>query len=149
MSAVIEQADSADQPDPWTHAERQLADLTSLPHGWDGGDAPPVSPKAGKRVMRLVRAVTDYQSVFPTLVTDYEGGVTAEWRSGKQRVAIEVESTGEAYLYAISPEGKSILEDAVSFNQDAYRKIRIARKEISRMSARVSRINPNWRCLFQ
>ncbi|WP_157879719.1 hypothetical protein [Streptomyces yangpuensis] len=149
MSAVIEQGNAEDQPDPWAYAERQLKDLTSLPDGWDGEDAPPVSPMAAKRVMRLIRAITDSNSVFPTLVTDYEGGVTAEWRSGRQRVAIEIDSTGEAYLYANDPEGNSVLEDLVPFNQEAYRKVRIARNELSRMSARVSRINPNWRCLFQ
>ncbi|MFF4686314.1 hypothetical protein [Streptomyces sp. NPDC001307] len=131
------------------YAQRKLDELAALPIGWDGEDAPPSTPAACKRMMRLLRAVTDDVSVYPTLVTDYEGGVSAEWRAGKQKAAIEIDADGEAYLYVTDRRGDQVLAEKLPMGQEAYVQIRSLKYELAEMSSRVERVNPAWRSLFE
>ncbi|MEV7322830.1 hypothetical protein [Streptomyces sp. NPDC093970] len=136
-------------PQALQYAEQKMHELTALPVGWDGDDAPPTTLAACKRMMRLLRAVTDGASVYPTLVTDYEGGISAEWRAGKQKAAIEVDADGEAYLYVTDCRGDQVLAERLIASQDAYALIRTFGRELSEMSSRVERVNPAWRSLFE
>ncbi|MFH9498861.1 hypothetical protein ACH4L9_25860 [Streptomyces globisporus] len=131
------------------YARQKVAELAALPVGWDGEEAPPSSSAACTRILRLLRATTSQASVYPTLVTDYEGGISAEWRAGKQKAAIEIDAAGEAYLYVTNQQGDELLADQLPMGQEAYALIRIFRHELSEMSSRVEKVNPAWRSLFE
>jgi len=135
-------------PEVWENAARQIEKLAALKQGWDGENAPPPSRDAQRRLLRLLRFVTDGESVYPKIVTDFEGGLSAEWRAGAQSLAIEVDSLGEAYLYATDATGNRIQSDRVVLNQDSYPKISVFAAVLATLSRRVSVTNPSWRALF-
>ncbi|MFH8902057.1 hypothetical protein ACH4HG_37605 [Streptomyces coeruleorubidus] len=82
-------------------------------------------------------------------MTDYEGGVSAEWRAGKQKAAVEIDADGEAYLYVTDCRGDQLLAEQLPMRQEAYAQIRLLKHELGEMSSRVERVNPAWRSLFE
>lgn len=135
-------------PAAWHHAEKASQALREMPNGWDGEDAPPASEKSQKRMLRVIRAISSDETVFPTLVPDYEGGIVAEWRAGQQSISIEVDVDGSAWAYATDEEGREILSTLLSFDQSVYVSIRFLSEVLASMSRRVSRLNPGWRSCF-
>jgi hypothetical protein len=132
----------------WRYVESKFSKLAQLPENWDDEGAPPPSKAAANRLRRLLRVTLTEGSVYPVIAPDFDGGLSAEWLAGKQRVAIDIDCDGMAYVYASDSFGNTVISAALSFGEEQYQTLRSLREVLARLSARIERVNPGWRGSF-
>ncbi|WP_418959122.1 hypothetical protein [Streptomyces tritici] len=147
VRAIGQPEESVDTP-LVAYARTKLGGLQGMPFGWDGGEAPPVTEMAARRLLRILAYVSHEDTVFPALTPDFEGGVVAEWRAGRQHLVLEVDADGVAFVTAVNEAGETEISADLNFDQELYRRLRSFDEMLLRMSKRVEMINPNWRSLF-
>jgi hypothetical protein len=125
------------------YVSRKLDHLRSLPRGWDGDRAQPVTQSATWGMYCLLTQLGDARTVFPFLAPDGNGGVMAEWRAGEWRLEIEVSDAGDAYVYARTANGVLVDDDLVGSEM-----VDRVRRLLLELSADVRAHNPAWRRLF-
>jgi hypothetical protein len=102
-----------------------------------GGDA--ISEAANTALWRLLLDHADARTVYPTLSTDGEGGLFAEWLAGGERLTVVVDEAGQVDLLGMHP-GEKMRQ--LSVRNDF-------RSTLARISDTVWRMNPAWRNAFE
>lgn len=69
---------------------RRLNDLTSLPRGWDGYFAPPVSFTNAAFAAALIERIASPDIEAPQVVPGSDGRLQIEWHSGGYDIELEV-----------------------------------------------------------
>lgn len=117
------------------YAEQQLRALKE--HCAEIGEPLPGAADEGMR--RILHAVSDARTVFPSISTDGEGALIAEWRWDRFVLELTVEADG-----ADSVEVREIGKPARSLRGPAD-----LRRRLVLVTAVVERKNPQWRKLFR
>lgn len=93
---------------------------------------------------RELRRIARPSSIFPSIAPDGEGGVDVTWMAGPQRLSINIDSSGVVSAYAVSREGRVLVDGTMS----GRRAVLSFAKALWELSERIERINPNWRRSF-
>ena len=126
-------------PRPWFvgYVEQKLNEFLRLPKGWDGRKAESVTIDAVETVVALLGVLTDPTSAPPQLFPLPDGGIELGWRAAGDELEIEVDSTGDTHVLAVTAEDETIAEGPLDpLHLDVQ--MANARAFLDRLSRRVS-----------
>lgn len=102
----------ADQPmsSALSTSVEAVADLLSLPKGWNSYAAKPIAPQNVVRAIRLlVELLVVPQTPAPAVVPRVQGGIQFEWHTKSIDVEVYIDSPGEVSFFAEDAEsGQSV-----------------------------------------
>lgn len=101
---------------PWfvQYVEAELNSLCALPEGWDGHRAQPITRPAITATIEVLSALMDLTSPPPQLFPLPDGGIQAEWHVDGNKIEIEIDRDGDAYLLADRSDGSPVAEGSAS-----------------------------------
>jgi len=77
-----------------------VADLLSLPPGWNSYSAKPIDHGSAKRAIRLLAEFLEPNTPPPSVVPTVKGGIQLEWHTKGVDVEIYIESPDEVSFFA-------------------------------------------------
>jgi hypothetical protein len=126
---------------PWfvQYIEAELNSLCALQEGWDGHRARPISDGAIVATIQVLGALMDQTSPPPQLFPLPDGGIQAEWHVAGNKIEIEIEGTGGAYLLADRSDG-SVVAEGPATREDPDGAVASAREFLRALAARLARV---------
>jgi hypothetical protein len=126
---------------PWfvQYVEAELNVLCALREGWDGHRAQPITINAIEGTVQVLGALMDQTSPPPQLFPLPDGGIQAEWHVAGNRIEIEIEGTGDAYLLADRSDGSTVAEGPAT-REDPEGAVAAARDFLRALAARLARV---------
>jgi len=126
---------------PWfvQYVEAELNALCALPERWDGHHAQPISVSAIEGTIQVLGALMDRSSPPPQLFPLPDGGVQAEWHIDGNKIEIEVEGNGDAYLLADRCDG-SVVAEGTAARDDPDGALAAARDFLRELAFRLARV---------
>lgn len=113
---------------------RQLAGLDAL-----------VAPLAAERLGRLIAAIGEEGSIYPTVFPDDEDGcISVLWVAGGEKLQADVAQEGDIFVRHVLADGRVRLSCETPWSTAVY----ILRDELSALSSKTHRANPEWRQLY-
>ncbi len=77
-----------------------VADLLSLPPGWNSYSAKPIAPQNSVRAIRLLAEFLEPQTPRPAVVPRVQGGIQLEWHTESIDIEVYVDSPKEVSFFA-------------------------------------------------
>jgi hypothetical protein len=126
---------------PWfvQYVEAELNALCALPERWDGHHAQPITDRAIEGTIQVLGALMDQTSPPPQLFPLPDGGIQAEWHVAGNKIEIEIEGTGDAYLLADRGDG-SVVAEGVATRNDPDGAVTAAREFLRALASRLARV---------
>jgi hypothetical protein len=126
---------------PWfvQYVEAELNALCALPERWDGHHAQPITGSAIEGTIQVLGALMDQTSPPPQLFPLPDGGIQAEWHIAGNKIEIEIEGNGDAYLLADRGDGSVVAEGAVT-RDDPDGAVAAARDFLRGLASRLARV---------
>ncbi|QWS33053.1 hypothetical protein [Curtobacterium aetherium] len=97
------------------------------------------------RLLTCLRASLSADSVFPTVTSDGDDGLIAQWRAGERFLAVEMTSDGDYSLMLVDSDGVLRRNESASGYPDLDNLKALVRDFTAAVVAR----NPRWRDLFE
>jgi hypothetical protein len=99
-------------PRPWFvgYVEQRLNEFLRLSNGWDGRKAEPITIHAVETVVALLSVLTGPMSAAPQLFPLPDGGIELGWRAAGDELEIEINSSGDSHVLAVTAEDETIAE---------------------------------------
>ena len=79
---------------------RAVADLLSLPPGWNSYSAKPIAAQNAIRAIRLLGEFLEPHTPPPTVVPTVRGGIQLEWHSSGVNVEVYIQSPNDVSFFA-------------------------------------------------
>lgn len=112
LGALSQQFSRQPQQSPWlARIDGRIKELRSLQQGWDGYDAPPISPAVLAFAQSVLQSVMTPQCPPPSLVPTHGGGVQLEWHVAGGDVELMIYRPAEASLSASFADGRDSIDD--------------------------------------
>lgn len=89
--------------------------LESLPHGWDGYNAPPIDREILRTVARFLDGLSE-SAPQPNVVPTMTGGVQLEWHEGRKSLELEFETADRIHYLRWNPSANVEDEDFIQSN---------------------------------
>lgn len=126
---------------PWfvQYVEAELNALCALPERWDGHHAQPITVSAIEGMIQVLGALMDQTSPSPQLFPLPDGGIQAEWHVDGNKVEIEIEGDGDAYLLADRRDGSVVAEGAAT-RDDPDGAVATTRDFLRELASRLARV---------
>jgi len=84
----------------WSRDVRnRLDELCSLPVGWDGYGAPPVSFMTANFALRMMEAIGDQNTPTPQIVPGVNGDLQIEWHLSQGEIELHVRSSNDVIAW--------------------------------------------------
>ena len=126
---------------PWfvQYVEAELNTLCALPERWDGHHAQPITVSAIESTIQVLGSLMDQTSPPPQLFPLADGGIQAEWHVDGNKIEIEIEGNGDAYLLADRHDGSVVAEGAAT-RDDPDGAVAAARDFLRGLASRLARV---------
>ncbi len=85
---------SGNEPSVFWRIVDRLKELAELRKGWDSYNAEPLNPRAVRRTLQLLPALSPFDPGDPTVVPTFNGGVQLEWHDKTGDVEISIPPSG-------------------------------------------------------
>ena len=89
----------------------RLKELRSLARGWDGYDAPPISPAVLAFSRSVLQSIMTPHCPPPSLVPTHGGGIQLEWHLAGGDVELMIYRPADAALSAFFSNGQDSIEE--------------------------------------
>jgi hypothetical protein len=96
----------------------QLAELLSLPAGWDSYRASRITPKSVERAAELLHQFLRPNLPPPQIGPTVRGGVQLEWHTRQAEIEIYIEPSGQARFFAESELTGESVEEKLAGNEE-------------------------------
>jgi hypothetical protein len=109
LSELVSRATS--QPTWLARIDGRLKELRSLPRGWDGYDASPISTAVLAFARSVLQSIMTPQCPPPSLVPTHGGGLQLEWHVAGGDVELMIYRPADASLSAFFADGRDPIEE--------------------------------------
>ena len=107
---------------PWwfdDHLNQALNRLFALPPSWDGSGSAEVTLEAIQGAALVLAQIVDENSPAPQFFPLRDGGIQVEWHIGGNGIEVEVDGSGEAYVFAGKASGEVVVDGEVAADEQS------------------------------
>lgn len=117
----VEVQASGTLPRSFVKSVEGVAELLSLPPGWNSYSAKPIAPQNAIRAIRLVAEVLEPETPAPSVVPRVQGGIQLEWHAANIDIEVYVDSQDQVTFYAEHIESGESTEGPLAGREDVLK----------------------------